>query len=169
MRTTMITGALAVVATTALMGGTATAQEPTTTRERGIVIECTGTLGAREVWTSIYENNTVKNVVQVVVGDDGLGSSRESAQAFKVGRDVRATLRLSGKRVVIDGTARVVGKKTAVHEEHDDAGQHIIVDGTHRRLANDLTLTWKGTTVPLDCENAFVYDLQVSKESTVED
>ena len=28
--------------------------------------------------------------------------------------------------------------------------------------------TWKGTTVPLDCDNAFVYDLQVTKESTVD-
>ena len=168
MRTTMITGALAVVATTALMGGTATAQEPTTTRERGIVIECTGTLGAREVWTSIYENNTVKNVVQVVVGDDGLGAIRETADPFKVGRDVRATLKLAGKRVVIDGTARVVGKKTAVHEEHDDAGQHITVDGTHRRIVSDLTMSWKKRTVPLTCDDAFAYDLQVTKEPTVD-
>lgn len=168
MRTTMITGALAVVATTALMGGSAMAQEPTTTHEHGIVIECTGSLGDREVWTSVYENNTVENVVQVVVGDNGLGAGRESARAFKVGRDVRATLRLGGKRVVLDGTARQAGKRTPVHDEHDDAGQHITVDGTHRRLATDLTMTWKGRTVPLTCDNAFAYDLQVTKESTVD-
>jgi hypothetical protein len=168
MRTTMITGALAIVASTVLMGGSATAQEPTTTHEHGIVVECTGTLGQREVWTSVYENNTVKNVVQVVVGDNGLGSVRESAEAFKVGRDVRATLKLAGKRAVIDGTARVVGKKTAVHEEHDDAGQLITIDGTHRRIAADLTLTWKQRTVPLTCDNAFAYDLQVTKESAVD-
>lgn len=168
MRTTLITGALAVVATTALMGGSATAQEPTTTHEHGIVIECTGTLGDREVWTSVYENNTVKNVVQVVVGDDGLGSSRESARAFKVGRDVRATMKLAGKRVVIDGTARVVGQKIAVHEEHDDGGQYITVDGTHRRIATDLTMTWKQRTVPLTCDDAFAYDLDVTKEPAVD-
>ena len=168
MRTTMITGALAVVATTALMGGSAEAQEPTTTHEHGIVIECTGTIGHRDVWTSIYENNTVKNVVQVVVGDNGLGASRESARAFKVDRGVRATLQLAGKRVVIEGTARQVGKRTSVHEEHDDAGQHITIDGTHRRLATHLTMDWKGHSVPLTCDNAFAYDLQVTKESTVD-
>ena len=80
---------------------------------------------------------------------------------------MRGVMKLNGKRAVIEGTAKVVGKKIAVHEEHDDAGQHIAVDGTHRRLANDLQLTWKGTTVPLDCAESFVYDLQVTKESTV--
>jgi hypothetical protein len=167
MRTTMITGALAVVATV-LSGGSASAQEPSTTHEHGIVVECTGTFRGQDVWTSVYENNTVKNVVQVVVGDEGLGASRESAKPFKVGRDVRATLTLAGKRVLIDGTARAVGRPTAVHEEHDDAGQHITVDGTHRRLVTDLTMTWKRHTVPLTCDDAFVYDLQVTRESVVD-
>lgn len=168
MRTTMITGALAVVATTVLIGGSAAAQEPTTTHEHGIVVECTGTFRGQDVYTSVYENNTVKNVVQVVVGDDGLGASRESARAFKVGRDVHAAVKLAGKRAVIDGTARIVGRETAVHEEHDDAGQHITVDGTHRRIVSDLTLTWKQRTIPLTCDNAFAYDLQVTRESTVD-
>lgn len=173
MRTTMITGALAVVATTVLTGGIATASapttEPTTTHEHGIVIECAGTLRGQDVYTSVYENNTVKNVVQVVVGDDnGLGAIRETDGAFRDGRDVRATLRLDGKRAVIAGTARAVGKKTAVHEELDDAGEHITVDGTHRQLATDLTLTWRQRTVPLTCDDAFVYDLQVTKEPVVD-
>ena len=34
----------------------------------------------------------------------------------------------------------------------------------HRKLAKDLTLTWRSRTVPLDCDNAFFYDLQVTKE-----
>lgn len=164
MRSTMITGALAVVATTALMGGSATAQEPTTVNERGIVLDCSGTYRGQDVYASVYENNTVKNVVQVVVGDDGLGSIRETAKPFKTGRDVHATLKLAGKRVVIDGTARVVGKKVHVHEEHDDGGQYITVDGTHRRIVADLTMTWKSRSIPLTCDDAFVYDLQVTKE-----
>ena len=48
--------------------------------------------------------------------------------------------------------------------EHDDAGQHITVDGFHRRLTNDLDLRWKGRTAPLDCDMAFAYDLDVTKE-----
>ena len=167
-----ITGALAVATTSSLIGwGTAAyAGEPTITHEKGILLECSGTWRGHDVYTSLYENNTYGNTIQIVIADgDVAGGLRETTKAFKDGRDVRGVLKLKGKKAVIDGTARAVGKKTPVHEEHDDAGQHIIVDGTHRQLANNLTLTWKGTTVPLDCENAFVYDLQVSKESTVED
>jgi len=172
MRSTMlITGALAVAATSSLFGwsNAAYAGEPTTTNEKGILLECSGTWKGEDVYASVYENETYGNTVQVVIGDgDVAGGIRETTRAFKDGRDVRAVLKLKGKRAVIEGTARAVGKKTLVHEEHDDAGQHITVDGTHRRLANDLTLTWRGTTLPLDCDNAFVYDLQVTKESTVD-
>lgn len=165
----LITAALAVVATSSLIGwGTAAnASEPTITQERGILIECTGTWRGEDVFASLYENKTYGNTMQVVIGDgDVAGGSRETTHAFKVGRDVRGAMQLNGRRVVIEGIAKAVGRKVAVHEEHDDAGQHIIIDGTHRRLANDLTLTWKGTTVPLGCDNAFAYDLRVSKEST---
>lgn len=169
--TTLITGALAVAATSSLFGwGTAAyAGEPTTTNEKGILLECSGTWRGKDVYTSLYENSPYGNTIQIVIdGGDVAGGSRDTTQAFKVGRDVRGVLKLKGKKAIVEGTARAVGSKTPVHEEHDDAGQHITIDGTHRRLANDLTLTWKGTTVPLDCDNAFVYDLQVTKESVVD-
>ena len=167
--TTLITGTLAVVATSSLIGwGTAAiAAEPTVTHENGIVLECSGTWRGEHVYASLYENSTAGNVMQVVIADgDVAGGGRETTRAFKDGRDVRGAMKLEGKRAVIEGTAKAVGKKVAVHEEHDDAGQHIVVDGTHRRLVADLDLTWKGTTVPLDCADSFVYDLRVSKEST---
>lgn len=168
--TQLITGALAVVATSSLFGWGSAAQaaESTVTREKGILLECSGTWRGEDVFASLYENNTYGNTIQVVIGDgDVAGGGRETTVPFKDGRDVRGVLKLKGKRAVVEGTARAVGPKKPVHEEHDDAGQHITIDGTHRRLANDLTLTWKGTTVPLDCDNAFVYDLQVTKEPTV--
>ena len=166
-----VTGALAVVASSGLigLGSPASAGEPTTTRERGIVIECTGTIKDRPVYTSLYENDTVRNTIQVLIGDDShqVGGSRDADKDFRTGRKVRGTLAVGGSRAVIAGTARKVGERIAVHEEHDDAGQHITIDGFHRRLKTDLTLTWKGASAPLTCENAFVYDLQVTKESTV--
>jgi hypothetical protein len=188
MRTTLITGSLAVLASSALtgLGASATASaptaepttastsaptaEPTTTRERGIVIECSGTFNGRAVYASLYENNTVGNTIQIVIGEDEnqVGGSRDTTRDFLDGRHVRGTLTVGGKRAVIEGTAHRVGKRTAVHEEHDDAGQHITVDGYHRQLATDLHLTWKRTTVPLDCDPAFVYNLRVTKESTVD-
>jgi len=167
----LITGALAVFASSSLigLGGAAYAGEPTITTETGTVLECSGTWKGEHVYASLYENSNAGNVMQVVIADgDVAGGGRETTEAFKDGRQVRGVMQLNGKRAVIEGTAKVVGKKTAVHEEHDDAGQHITVDGTHRRLAADLEFTWKGTTVPLDCAESFVYDLQVTRESTVD-
>ncbi|CAI9414248.1 hypothetical protein [Nocardioides sp. T2.26MG-1] len=169
--TQLIIGALAVVATSGLVGQglPASAAEPTTTRERGLVIECTGTIKGRPVYTSLYENDTVRNTIQILIGDDGhqVGGSRDTDRDFRDGRQVRGTLKVAGRRALVEGTARKVGERVPVHEEHDDAGQHITIDGFHRRLATDLRLTWKGASAPLTCDNAFVYDLQVTKEPTV--
>ena len=63
--------------------------------------------------------------------------------------------------------AHRVGKRKHVHEEYDDAGNHIVADGYHRRLANDLVLKYDGSTVPLTCAPAFRYDLQVTTTPTV--
>jgi len=167
----LITGVLAAVATSSLIGSGSAAQagEPTTTNEKGTVLACSGTWRGEHVYSSLYENNTYGNTIQVVIGDgDVAGGSRDTTRDFVDGRTVRGVLKLDGRRALIEGRAHTVGKKTAVHEEHDDAGQHITVDGTHRRLASKLRLTWKGTTVPLDCAESFAYDLQVTKESTVD-
>jgi hypothetical protein len=169
MRSTQLTtGALVLVASTGLigLGGAATAGEPTTTHERGIVVECTGTIKGRPVYTSLYENNTVRNTIQIVIGDDDrqVGGSRDTDKDFLENQRIRGVLKVAGKRALVSGAAHRVGHRTTVHEVHDDAGQHITVDGFHRRLDTGATLTWKGATAPLDCANAFVYDLQVTKE-----
>ena len=167
--------ALAAVATaivglgspaTALTADTAASE---TTRERGVVIDGSGTYRGAETYVSVYENDVYANVFQVVVGDDGLGNIRESEDGFVEKKQVRATLKLAGKKVLVTGTAKPYGKKVAVHEEHDDAGQHIVVDGVHRKLRTDLTMRWKGRTVDLTCADAFRYDLQVTKTDTTGD
>lgn len=164
---------LILAATTALIGlaSPTHASEPTVTHERGIVIECSGTFKNRAVYASVYENEPNGNVLQILVGDDEsqVGGGRETTRDFLDGKRIRATMKVDGTRATIEGTAERYGKKIPVHEEHDDAGQHIVVDGTHRKLDTDLTLTWRNRTVPLDCDTAFAYDLRVSKESTVED
>ena len=176
MRTTqLITGSLAVVATSALIGrGTPAsastapgASEPTTTREKGIVLECTGAFGRRPVYTSLYENSAHGNVLQVLVGRDGhrIGGSRPDADGFLDHRRVRAAMKVGHRRAVIRGTARSVGDPVPVSEEHDDAGEHITVTGTNRGLATRLHFAWQGRTVPLVCATAFRYDLQVTRES----
>lgn len=160
----LITGALAVVATSSLIGlGSAAAVEPTTTHERGTVLECVGTWHGRQVYTLVYENSNAGNSVQVVIDDGEYGAGRDTKRAFVDGRDVRATIKLDGDRAVVAGTARKVGKPTKVHEVIEDAGQTIESNGRHRRLAADLTLTWRGTTVPLDCAGSFAYQLSVTR------
>ena len=87
-------------------------------------------------------------------------------RAVIVDGKVATGLKLDGKRVRLTGTAERFGKKIAVHEEHDDAGYHIVVDGFHKRLDTDLAMTWRKKTVPLTCDSAFFYDLVVQKTPT---
>ena len=136
----------------------------TTTHERGIVLECTGRLAGKRVFASLYENDAFVNVIQVVIGDDGTGASREVERGFLDDGRVRGSVRIDGKRALVTGTAHRVGARIRVHEEHDDAGQHITADGYHRRLANDLVLTYAGRTRPLTCNPAFAFNLQVTRE-----
>lgn len=169
MRTTQLTlGALAATATYALTGlGIASpATAATATHEVGNVIECTGTIQGRAVYASLYENNHYGNEIQVVIGDgdDQVGNARKVAGGFIDHKQVHGSLVVGGKRAVIDGHASRKVRRTPIHEEYDDAGQHITVDGYHRKLAKDLTITWRKRTVQLTCDNAFFYDLQVTKE-----
>lgn len=152
--------------TTAAHAGDGTSE---TQRERGIVLECSGTWRGQEVHTVVYENDQHTNHVSVVLGDPddgGAWKSQDTEADLWAGRKVSASVWLDGRKATITGAARKVGRKIAVHEEHDDAGQHITVDGFHRRLKNDLDLTYRGTTVPLTCGTGFFYDLQVTKTDT---
>lgn len=170
----LTTGALAVLASSALIGAAAAAPAhagtTTTTTERGNVIECTGTIAGRSVYASVYENDPYANVIQVLIGDDDnqVGNSREDADGFLDHRRVHGSLRVGGKKAVVSGSAVRVGKRIPVHEQYDDAGQLITVDGVHRRLRTDLELTWGRKTAPLTCDNAFFYRLEVTKEDITE-
>ena len=164
-----ITLAGAALALTGLGAAPALASHPTaavptdSTRERGIVLECDGEAHGLSAYVNIYENNTYGNYLQVILDDDPeLAASREPTDLFRKGR-VRGTIRIDGHKVRVTGHAQRVGKRKHVHEEIDDAGQHIVSDGYHRRLAHDLVLTYRGTSVPLDCAPAFAYDLSVTK------
>ena len=176
MNTTPRTLTAAVIAA-ALMAGadpvsamtTADPGAPTTERERGIVLECTGQANGLEAYASVYENDRYGNVLQVVLGDPdaGNGRSKETRRPFLEDGTVRASITVDGARATIRGTAVKVGKKKQVHEVQDDAGYLITIDGTHRRLATDLVLGYDGTRVPLTCDPAFRYDLQVTKQPIV--
>ena len=147
-RTVGLTTAVAATALTGLgllspaAGATARTAEPVTTTERGVVLECTGSRHGLDAYVSLYENNLHGNVVQVILdGDPARAASREPRDILRAG-EVRTGVRIGEHRVRIPGTAHRVpfSKRTPVHEAMDDAGQHIVVDGFHRRLVNDLVL-----------------------------
>jgi hypothetical protein len=160
------TGLLATTVTSLLATGPAAqAAAPEWKRERGIVVECTGDAHGLHIWTSVYENHRYGNTFQVVVGDpdDGHGNVRNTEDRFLVDGAVKATVLVDGKRAVVKGTAERVGPRTKVYEEYDDAGFLVKTRGFHRQLRTDLIARYAGTTVPLTCDPAFSYDLEVKK------
>lgn len=157
---TFVTAALALGQPGAYADGAAE-----THRERGFVMECRGESDGLQAYASLYENDKFGNYVQVVLGepDDGNGKSKQVRKPILKDGAVRATITIDGAKAKVRGTAAKVGRKTHVHEELDDAGYHVTSDGTHRRLENDLVLTYQGVTVPLTCDPAFAYALTVTK------
>ena len=138
-----------------------------TERQRGVVLECTGTADGLSAYVNLYENDAYTNYVQVVLNDDPrLARSREPADILSDG-EVRAGVRIKGHKARVTGTAHRIGKRKPVHEEIEDAGNLVVSDGFHRRLRNDLALTYRGAKVPLSCAPAFYYDLEVTTTPVV--
>jgi len=177
----LITGALAVAATSALIGlgaapgnaqlpdaQTPDPMTPGVTHERGKLLECTGRAGTTPVRANIYQNQTYGNHLEVLVHDgtpDEAGVSREAATPFVVGHRVRATARINGQKVTISGTAKPTGKVKRVHDVVEDAGLRIVSKGTHKILQPVLTVSYDGRTGRLTCDNAFAFNLKVTKTS----
>ncbi len=167
-----ITLAASVLALTGLGAAPALAMQTTpeggdTVREHGVVLECTGEADGLSAYVNLYENSKYTNYLQVVLNDDPeLAASREPKDLLANG-EVRTAIRIDGHKARVTGTVERVGKRKAVHEEYDDAGNHIVADGYHRRLASDLVLKYDGSTVRLRCAPAFYYDLQVTTTPTV--
>jgi hypothetical protein len=169
MNSTTSRGLAAGLLTAAVAGvlapSAAQAAAPEWKAERGIVIECQGDKHGVQVWTSVYENQRFGNAVQVVIGDpeDGKGSQRSTDEKFLVEGLVKASLTVGGKKAVVLGTAERSGARTKVYEQFDDAGFLVKTRGFHRQLRTDLVAKYAGTTIPLTCDPAFYYDLEVKK------
>jgi hypothetical protein len=150
----------------AVAQSTTAAQPSETERQRGVVLECRGAADGLSAYVDLYENDRHGNYFQVILDDDpDLAASRTPKDILDKGQ-VGAAIRIDGHKVRVTGTAHRVGKRKPVHEEVDDAGQHVVSDGFHRRLAHDLELTYRGTAVPLDCAPAFFYSLKVTSTDT---
>lgn len=166
--TQLITGALAVVATSSLIGLGSTAQaathaESTTTKEKGVALTCAGEWRDKHVYAEVYENSLHGNHVQVVIDDGVLAASRWQDERMVTGKRVGVQVRLGGKPAVVKGLARLDGTRTPVHEVLEDAGQTIESTGVQHGLQTDVSFVWRGRTAHLDCSDAFRYRLTVTR------
>jgi hypothetical protein len=172
MRTTTFATAVAGLASAACLTTPAEAAgrasgESTTEHQRGVVLECTGSNRAHSAYVDLYENDKHGNYMQVVLdGNPRLAASRQPADIWDAG-EVRASVTIKHERATVVGTAPKVGRRHHVHEEHDDAGNHIVSDGFHRRLDDDLVLKYDGRRMALSCSPAFFYSLDVTTTPTV--
>lgn len=166
--TLAIAGALPMATATATHAQTAAepgGAETTTTQEKGVLLECTGTWKDQPVFVSVYENRTFGNELLVAVGaedSESFWSTHPEGRMVRRG-EIQQEGRMDGRLIVLAGQVTRDGEPVEVHEEREDAGQHIVVDGIHKPLDADLVLTWKKRNAALDCDNAFRYDLTVTK------
>lgn len=160
-----VLGSVALTTAPAHAGTTAT-----TTHERGLVIECAGLWRDQPVAVTVYENHPDLRELVVVVGEEGEEVVKVRTPGHRLVRHRALHERgwLDGRRFDLAGTAVRDGDPVEVHEEREDAGQHIVVDGVHHPVAATLTLTWRHRAATLDCDTAFRYDLQVTRTDTVE-
>ncbi len=165
--TLAIAGALTMATATATHAQTADepgGAETTTTQEKGVLLECTGSWKDQPVLVSVYENRTFGNELVVAVGAEDRESfwiTHPEGRMVRRG-EIQQEGRMDGKLVVLAGRVTRDGEPVEVHEEREDAGQHIVVDGIHKPLDADLVLTWRKRNADLDCDNAFRYDLTVT-------
>ena len=133
---------LAGLAGTAVLSGPALAHPTSaveTHTEKGIVLECTGEagglVGVRQPLRERRRSPTTCRSSSTTTR-----SSRASREPKNIWSDgvVRSSVTIKGKKATIVGSASKIGRRTRVHEEIDDAGNHVVSDGWHRRLENDL-------------------------------
>jgi hypothetical protein len=133
--------------------------------ERGNVIECHGRKAGLSVRTTVYENQRYGNTVHASVGDPDLDldGGRQTTDKFLVDGVVRARVDVDGKRLVVKGTATRYGARIAVSESFDDGDWTVSSRGFQRKLRTDLVAKYDGKVIPLTCDTAFYYNLEVKR------
>jgi hypothetical protein len=174
MRTTTLLRSAATVAALAAAGlgvaGAALAVTPSehagprtsTETQRGVVLECAGD-GAR---VDVYENGTYGNTLVVIVGDPDLDQfgSIERTDPFVLDGAIDETVEVrGGHTATVTGTVAATGRPTRITDPVQDAGEQIVSRGSHQPLTTDLVVTVDGAAVPVTCDPAFAFDLEVRR------
>lgn len=132
-------------------------------RERGLVIEAVSDDAALPAFVTIYENDVYGNSIQVVLDpENDLIGAAEGTAPFVVDGVIDVTVQIAGKPARLTGTV-VETDTTRNVEPVQDAGEQLVIRGTHRLLDADLTLSYDGASVPLQAAPAFAYDNETRK------
>lgn len=137
----------------------------TTQRERGLVLEGTGTWRGQSVQVFVYQNRKYGNSLQIVVGDPdgkhaiGAGQGRD---AYVIDGVLNVGLDVDGDLAVVKGSVAEVGDPEPVTEPAPD-GNLISASGTHTSLAVDATFEYRGERVDLDFATSYRYDLEATR------
>lgn len=149
----------------------------TTVREQGYVMSCSGVRGdGNRVVVELYTNSTVvvpASVVVVKAGEDGepilLTSDAAQAPTIKdqqVSADVPlidAATRAAAGTAEVRGTFQPTGDVRQVDDDIADAGERIRTKGTNEALKADVRVQIGQERINLQCSEAFLFDLQVTK------
>ena|SRR5829696_8495144 len=148
---------------------TAASAQPGVTHQEGYVVECSGTGDGYTATVSLYENSQFGDEATVVINtaDSTLIGVTTDGPFLTDGTidDVVVTLVDENTQepdgtATVSGTYTVSGEPTQIRPEVINEGEAIaIAVGTHTPLTVDLTLEYAGTTIALDCDNAFAFDL----------
>jgi hypothetical protein len=161
----LATAGLLATAATTVVALASPAQAAEWKSERGNVIECQGRKAGVTVRTTVYENHRYGNTVQATIGDPDLDidGARQTTDKFLVDGVLRAVVNVDGKRLVVKGTAARYGARIAVSESFDDGDMTVSTRGYQRLLRTDLVAKYDGKVVPLTCDTAFYYNLEVKR------
>jgi hypothetical protein len=142
--------------------------EATNVRERGIVLEGSGSWRGQPVQVFVYENRKYGNSLQIVVGDpDGkhaIGAG-EGRDAYVIDGVLNVGLDVSGDLAVVKGTVTESGDPRQATESAPD-GELVTSRGTRTPLLVKATFEYRGKTVDLKFTKAFEYALKSTRSAS---
>jgi hypothetical protein len=127
---------------------------PGVTQEQGYVVECSGAGDGYTAIVTLYENSQFGDEATVIVNDELVGRTTDGPFLTD------GTIDVSAGSATLSGSYTVSGEPTRVHDVINEGEAIVIAVGTNTPLTVDLTLVYAGTTIALECDNAFAFDLK---------
>jgi hypothetical protein len=138
--------------------------------EEGYVVECSGAGDGYTASVTLYENSRFGDEASVVIetADGTLLGVTNDGPFLTDGTidDVVVSLAPEGNpdepvgSATVSGSYIISGEPTRVHQVENEGEAIVISVGTNTPLTVDLTLEYAGTTIALECDTAFAFDLQ---------